>query len=681
MKHIKISLVALLLCCGLELFGQQSADNSNLIHLNTKKSSPEVVKLPLIKWLFPLQEKYFHPTDTLELVLKVFSGSPINTIKLESRSQSGSKTELIPVSAGDFAPGIEFKKKLRLARGANEIEITVENVSGHKVSSIRKVDVGSEVAEEKGIKIVNPVLTVKQNSITFADASKDGMLSGNESAVIQFVLTNSGRSAGKELTLLYSIEGNENDIIIQSDSIGDIAPGQDLLVTARLIGKENLRNSRRRITLTVMEHQGFDTDPVQIDLQTKSFEPPALEIADLVLSSMTGNRLKRSNPAALQVLVQNKGLGSAEEVMVAVDFPENIFLDGPRQVDIGTLAPGELKKLEFEFIPTSRYKNLEIPIKIKLTERLNKYGSEKMIVPVIDQQLTNIQFNVPVDSLAMLNEKQKLVILPISLRSGVDIKIPVNTEKHPNRYALVIGNEDYVQFQPQLQREQNVAFARNDAMVFRDYLVQTLGVSEKNVFLLLDATRGQITRELERISQLARLSPDSEVIFYYAGHGLPDFETRKGYIIPVDVSGVNIRDGGISLADLYAKLASTGSSRITVFLDACFSGGGRGENGLLAARTVKIKPDGDLVDGNMIVFTATSSEEMSLPLKAESHGLFTYFILRKLMDTSGRVTMMELRDYLKNEVPKSSLVENGIKQSPQVLVSPKLDQQWLTWKF
>ncbi len=81
------------------------------------------------------------------------------------------------------------------------------------------------------------------------------------------------------------------------------------------------------------------------------------------------------------------------------------------------------------------------------------------------------------------------------------------------------------------------------------------------------------------------------------------------------------------------------------------------------------------------MFTATSSEEVSLPLQKESHGLFTYYLLRKFKETSGQFTMQDLKDYLKNEIPKSSLLENRIKQTPQVLVSPKLDDQWLLWKF
>ena len=124
-----------------------------------------------------------------------------------------------------------------------------------------------------------------------------------------------------------------------------------------------------------------------------------------------------------------------------------------------------------------------------------------------------------------------------------------------------------------------------------------------------------------------------------------------------------------------------GCSKILVFLDACFSGGGRGENGLLAARTVKVKPKGDIVDGNIVAFTATSGEEVSLPLSSESHGLFTYYLLRKLKDTKGNVTLDEIRSYLEAELPKASLIENSMRQTPQVLVAPDLGDKWLKWEF
>lgn len=247
-----------------------------------------------------------------------------------------------------------------------------------------------------------------------------------------------------------------------------------------------------------------------------------------------------------------------------------------------------------------------------------------------------------------------------------------------NKTCPKIG--EYLRYQNGLSAEQNVKFARNDAKIFKEYLVNTLGFYEKQVFLLTDATRGQMNRELDRLTELAKLNPKAEIVFYYAGHGFPDFATKEGYIIPVDITAAYLGDA-ISLKDLYLKLASSKALRIIVFLDACFSGGGRGENGLLAARTVRVKPKGEIVEGNVVAFTATSDEEVSLPFQKESHGLFTYFLLRRLKETKGNVTLDELRNYLESEIPKASLIENGLKQTPQVLTAPDLGDKWLNWKW
>ena len=87
------------------------------------------------------------------------------------------------------------------------------------------------------------------------------------------------------------------------------------------------------------------------------------------------------------------------------------------------------------------------------------------------------------------------------------------------------------------------------------------------------------------------------------------------------------------------------------------------------------------MEGNVIVFTAVTGEEVSLPLSRESHGLFTYCLLRKLKETEGNVTMSELRGYLEKEMPKMSLLENSLMQTPQVLVAPDLGTQWQNWKW
>lgn len=255
--------------------------------------------------------------------------------------------------------------------------------------------------------------------------------------------------------------------------------------------------------------------------------------------------------------------------------------------------------------------------------------------------------------------------------SDVDNGIPMRDSKVDNRFALIIGNEDYTKFQNDLSSEVNVDFAVADASIFAEYCKKTLGIKEDNIVLLTDAISSQMNREIDKLSKLAQYSNGSaELIFYYAGHGFPDEITKESYIMPVDISGSDV-NSGIKLSDLYKKLTQYPTVRVSVFLDACFSGGGRNQ-GLLAARGVRIAPKENPIPGNLIVFSASNGDQSSLPYKQKQHGMFTYFLLKKLQETKGNVSYKELGDYIRDQVQLNSIKINSKDQNPQVMASPSL---------
>ena len=263
--------------------------------------------------------------------------------------------------------------------------------------------------------------------------------------------------------------------------------------------------------------------------------------------------------------------------------------------------------------------------------------------------------------------------------SSVNINIPTN-KKVKNRYALVIGNEDYQSKQRGLSDEQNVDYARKDASIFQEYALKTLGVKEENMYFMTDATSGEMSQTIDLLSKiLYKLGKKSELIVYYAGHGYPDELTKVPYLIPVDVSATNLR-AAIKLSEMYDKLSSTGAKKVTVFLDACFTGGGR-TSGLVASRGVKVKPKEGSLNGNLVVFSASSGEQSALPYHKEGHGMFTYFLLKKLQESKGRLSFSELETYLSDNVSITSLKENRKEQDPKVNTSSKVINDWRNWKF
>jgi uncharacterized caspase-like protein len=229
-----------------------------------------------------------------------------------------------------------------------------------------------------------------------------------------------------------------------------------------------------------------------------------------------------------------------------------------------------------------------------------------------------------------------------------------------------------------LNSEINVLFAENDARIFKEYAIKTLGVPVENLNFLANATAGQMNQALAKMNLISKNSNGkAELIFYYAGHGLPDENTKEPYLIPVDVSGANFTAGGIKLSSVYEKLTQYPSQKVSVFIDACFTGGAR-DQGLLSARAIKMKPKEMRLTGNIVVFSASSGEQSSLPYKEKQHGMFTYYLLKKIQETKGDISMKELSDYVKDQVSLQSVNVNNKEQTP--VVDSGIDA-WGSWKL
>ena len=264
--------------------------------------------------------------------------------------------------------------------------------------------------------------------------------------------------------------------------------------------------------------------------------------------------------------------------------------------------------------------------------------------------------------------------------SDVDLDIPAGGRPNPNRYALIIGNEDYSTYQRGLKAESDVEFAVRDAEVFREYALKVLGVPEDNIIFRKNATAIEMHRAITQLNTIAKINEGkAELFVMYAGHGFPDEKTQEPYLVPVDVSGSDLQFA-LKLSDFYAKLTEHPAKRVTVFLDACFSGGGR-EQGLLAARAVKVRPKDNPLAGNLVVFAAASGDQSAMPWQDKGHGMFTYHVLKLLKETGGNVTYGEMAEYLRTSVGTRSVIVNQKEQNPQTNISPSVEKSWKAWKM
>ncbi|MBO8439336.1 MAG: SEL1-like repeat protein [bacterium] len=273
------------------------------------------------------------------------------------------------------------------------------------------------------------------------------------------------------------------------------------------------------------------------------------------------------------------------------------------------------------------------------------------------------------------NEDAKEELAWMESPDNVDANVPQARTRNRNTFAVIIANENY-------KRLDSVPYAKRDGQMFAEYCEKTLGMPKKNIREYNDATYGDMLTAISDIKSIAAAyRGELNVLFYYAGHGAPMEGTQEAYLLPVDSYGAH-SGAALSLDDLYSELGKMGARTTTVFLDACFSGASR-EGGMLAsARGVAVKPKEEApTAGNVVVLSAASGEETALPYEEMKHGMFTYYLLKKLKESKGDVTLGELSDYVIQNVRQRSAVVNRKSQTPTVLTSGAVAETWRSIKL
>ena len=533
-------------------------------------------------------------------------------------------------------------------------------------------EVEGDVLEQKSI-VAPPNLIA---NISFSEPSGNNYLDALEKGYFEIEINNTGQGPAKGISI--TVSPNKTDKLNYNNTyIEEIPAGEITSVKIPIEAYLEVQSGTHDFTFHFEEVNGFSPQDVQIQFSTKEYQLPDFYVVDFQMNepeiSKNGN-IDASEIIDLNIRIGNKGIGSGKGVFVKFTLGDNVFITNtPTQVNIGNLEFNETRDIPLSFFVNQDCSE-QIPIFIDIADETNLVIVKNQRIELFKS--SNIA-SVKKTVITGIDANTELTIK--GLNSLVDNNIPIN-EKVNNRFALVIGNEDYKSKQSTLSAEQNVDYAINDATIFKKYCLSTFGVKEENMFSIMNATAGEMSQKIDLLTKiLSKLDSASELIVYYAGHGYPDELTKVPYLIPVDVSASNL-SSAIKLDKLYQDLANTNASKITIFLDACFTGGGR-NSGLVASRGIKVKPKQGSLNGNIVVFSASSEDQSSLPYHDEGHGVFTYFLLKKFQETQGNVTLGELSEYLEKNVSIQSLRVNQKEQDPTVNTSQKVINDWRNWKF
>lgn len=512
------------------------------------------------------------------------------------------------------------------------------------------------------------ILELVAGSVEFVEPSGNNAIDANEECKIRLSVKNTGIGDGYNCIAKIVAEGATSGVKCSDKKLSVIKVGSTMTVELPIVASMNTIDGKVNLKISVDEPMGFGTDVVELAVDTRKFVSPMLKVVDYTVTGASGGVLSKKAPFDLQLLLQNVEQGMAENVDVSVSFPQGVYvLGGEEKQQFSKMGAGEAKSLEYSLIVNQNYASNEIPINVTIRERHGRYAENRVVKLQLNQTLASSK--IVIDSKA---EELKDIQIA-SLTSEVDKNIPVTNIQNKNTFAVIIANENYMSVA-------SVPYALNDGNIFREYCVKTLGIPEKQVRYVPNATGNLIKAEINRLQDICRVFKDAHIIFYYAGHGIPDESSRTAYLLPIDGIGSDVSTG-YKLDELYNVLGNIPAENVTVFMDACFSGSKR-ENGMLvAARGVAIKAKSGQPQGKMVVFSAAQGDETAYPNNEERHGMFTYYLLKKLQESKGEVTLKELGDYIVENVSQQSILLNGKSQTPCVTPSSSLDASWREWKL
>lgn len=534
-----------------------------------------------------------------------------------------------------------------------------------------------------------PALSIDSASVRFVDANQDGRIESREEATLTFAIRNTGQGVARRLIIegaaRYVLGGEEAPISGLRLEHPQLAPGAS--ATVRLVARADstIRSGRVRLDIRVRDVAGFTTEPMEVVVEALTRRPARVALNGIAVVAPGGRTVIRpSEVVEVTLRIANTGDVAAEGIRADIRPGRHIFLAGSDQrlqtLEVGRIDAGAHRDVTFR-----AYANEEAggTFPVELTLR-NSAGQ-----PVVDATDLGLRLEAPQRSALQLevaaraerpaddNRDRTTPVLGSSLLEN----IPLARSRNPDAIAVIIGNRAY-------QNAPFVNYAVNDAAVVRQYAERALGIPEANILYIEDATltnmrlvfgdRGNADGRLRDFVKRGR----SDVFVFYSGHGAPEVQGQRAYLVPVDGDVNRLALTALPLEVLYENLAALGARHVTVVIDACFSGASGGGDMLIQQASpigiVVRDPSARFAEGGATIITAAAGQELASWHPQMRHGLLTYFFLKGLQgeadaDRNGEITVGELRRWIVDEndgVPYAARRLHGRQQTPQVWGQP-----------
>ena len=217
-----------------------------------------------------------------------------------------------------------------------------------------------------------PILSI--SDIQFIDENGNNTIDAFEENSLTFSLNNTGPGNGYRLIAEVSISGNIQGIDCQeTHALETVEPGSSMNYSIPISSSRFTSDGSFIINVKVIEPKGFSPEPFSLEIATRAFRAPKLDVVDFS-SSMTP--WEPNTPIGLDVLVQNTGEGAAENVKVELKLPNVVnCYSSNLSILVTYLAPGETLPITYDMIVPRNFDQNNVTANLTVTEKFGDYGS------------------------------------------------------------------------------------------------------------------------------------------------------------------------------------------------------------------------------------------------------------------------------------------------------------------
>lgn len=285
-------------------------------------------------------------------------------------------------------------------------------------------------------------------------------------------------------------------------------------------------------------------------------------------------------------------------------------------------------------------------------------------------KLGNSESEVLLDSKKFIRENSKTVEVHEAKDKSIE---KISVKEYSKTYAILIAIENY---QPKDSNQiPSVQYAENDIKMFKEVLINKMGVQEEDITLFVNENALKNNLEYDLFGLFKILTENDRLIFYYVGHGFHDGVTN--YLTTYDTHPLHISDTAVSLRKVFLDpFLKSKCKHGLIFIDACATSLQKED-----ARNIlsNIDYNGFNFEKNENFYLATffscQAGQSSYSCNNLSHGIWTFHLINAINGNIPSVIKKEkiitdrsLVDYLGSEVSKYVKDNLGYEQNPKAVL-------------